>query len=180
MAIDNHFKTVALQDAQTKRVVYTSALTNLSLAGSMAFQHPDHTTVSPLVLSDGVETRLTFPTRDLVTFSMFEHEPRIGSALYPIWDFDNSVVRSYPENRFNDYKIRLQCTARSVTSGTGHSLESILRIPSDIAIQRRVYTMVKGVNPQRADLNLEFYVDEVSETDGLEIYLEANDRDWET
>ena len=173
MARTNHPKIVSIIDTKTKKEIFTSSLGNLSLAGWEAFQDPTYTTINPLGLVEGVETRIIFPAENTMTFPQFTRRPVKGAKVYPLWDFDNNVFVSYKDNRLNVYDVRLQFSARTSTAATGVAVESIIRIPNGISILRESEPLNKGTQSQRVSYRLSFYVDETTEVDGLELYLEA-------
>lgn len=172
MSKQNHPEIVSLRDAQTGREVFASSLGQFALAGSEAFQHPTHLTDAPLTILQDVETRITFPTAGL-TFPFFDRQPQIGSTAYPLWDFTNSVFRSYPANRGGNYAVRFQFSARAASAATGVACEAVVRIPNSISIIREVDTLNKGTQGQRVNFELNFYVDQGTELDGLELYVQA-------
>lgn len=162
-----------IHDLDTGRQIEASAMTQFRLAGWMGWQHPDYTTSSPLTILPDVDQRITFPSRELVAFPQFVREPQIRGVKYPLWDFDNNVVRSYPENRFSRYKLRIQCTARAVSAASGTGLTAKVRIPNSITIVGDTKSLIKGTQPTRTLWELSFYADQVSETTGFEIYIEG-------
>ena len=158
-------------DRQTKRQVYASSLTEFSLAGWEAFQSPTHTEVSPLLLVQDVPTKITFGTP--VLFGRFEHQPQIGSAKFPIWDFSDQKFLSYHENIYGSNTTRLQFVAEAITAASGVSVEVSLSVPTYLTIYRVSKPLVKGTNPQRVVDTVEFYYDEFTRDNGCEIYLTA-------
>lgn len=168
----------SLIDNQTGKQVYTSSLSGKSLAGWQAWLDSRYTTDSPYILSQGVEQLLEFDESQR-SFIQETETPRIGSKLFSLWDYTNNKLSFYKPQICGLYSVRLQCTARALTSGSGKGIETILRVPEGIAIYREVKPTLKGTSPQRISFNIPFYVTQSEIDNGLEIYLQAINDNFE-
>lgn len=169
MASDNNIKSVVLQDAQTKEEVYLSALTKFKLAGWENFQDSLYTEANRLVVADNTAVKVEFTQP--VEFPNFNQQPTIGNRNYPIWDFDNQRIQSYTENNECVGTMRLQYVVEAATAATGVAMETALTIPNYLTIYRRTVPIVKGTAPQRIVETVEFYYDQNTIDNGIEVYL---------
>jgi len=158
-------------DLVTKKTIWGSSLATLSNAGYEAFQDDTYTELAPLVLAEGVETRITFDKNNL-SFLEDGYMPRKGDTFYNLWDFDNNVMAVNKGSEGTIYSIRLQAIGKAATSAAGIGCEAIIRIPNDIAIVRRTYPLLKGNQNQRLYWDLQFYVSEEDVERGFELSLE--------
>ncbi|APC44416.1 hypothetical protein [Pseudoalteromonas phage PH357] len=156
-------------DRQTKRQVYASSLTEFSLAGWVNFQDSQYTPSNKLTISDGVASKLTY--EQPVLFPQFDREPQIGSTKYPIWDFTDQKIISYPENNLGNCSARVQFVVEAITSAAGVAVEIALVVPNFLTIFRETKPIVKGTDPQRLTFNLPFFYDQNTIDNGVEIYL---------
>ncbi len=158
-------------DNQTGRSVHATALSNFELAGWENFQDSLYTPLNKLTLLEDVAQKVTFNTPLL--FTNFERQPQIGVTKYPIWDTTFQRVNSYKENIFGNCSIRLQFVAEATSNSNGVAIEVSLTIPNYLTIYRDAKPLVKGKTPQRVVNNIDFYLDQNSIDNGVEIYLTA-------
>lgn len=158
-------------DLVTRKTIWGSSIATLANAGYEAFQDDTYTEASPLALAEGVETRIIFNKNNL-SFIDEDYKPRIGSTYYDLWDFDNDVIKVNDDSDGTIYSVRLQAIGKAATSAAGIGCEAIIRIPSDIAIARRMYPLLKGDQNQRLYWDLQFYIKEDDIDRGFEISLE--------
>lgn len=167
----NHIKATSIIDTQTGGEVFTSALRQFQLAGWENFQDSQYTQGSPLLLLDGVSQKVTF-TAPLI-FPNFERQPRRGSTLYPLYDFTGQKIITYDENNLCNYALRLQLTCQPTTAPQGMALEASLEIPSVVTIYRHAQPLSKGTDPQRMVYSVDFFADERTRDEGVEVWLTA-------
>lgn len=168
----------SLIDHQTGRQVFASSLVGKALSGWTAWQDARYTTDSPYTLVNDVEQRLEFDSTQL-EFLQNGELPRAGSKIFPLWDFDTNKLLFYKQQIGGLFNIRFQATARALTSGSGKGVEVILQIPNSIAIFREVKSTLKGTSPQRVSFNIPFYVTQGNVDNGLELYLQALNDNFE-
>ena len=168
---DNNIKTVVISDSQTGRSVHTTALSNFELAGWENFQDGLYTPSDKLTLAQNVPTKLTF--NEPLLFTNFTRQPQIGVTKYPIWDMNDQMIRSYPQNNNGGCSARIQFVAEPASSATGVSIEVSLTIPTFLTIYRESKPLVKGTAHQRISDILEFFFDQNSTDNGIEVYLTA-------
>lgn len=168
MAIDNHFKTVVLQDAQTKKTVNLASVVKMEGAGYHGFQDTVYNGTNKLLINEGVQTTLSFNN---VNFKK-EFLPQIGTTSYPLYDFDNQLILSYPEFKNSLCRIRLQFVAENSTAAAGQGVRVSLYSPSGgFSLDRNTVALLKGADePQRVRELFTFYADEVTDQ-GLEIRI---------
>lgn len=166
---DNNIKTIIITDPQTKRQVYTSSLTNFRLAGWENFQDSLYTSTNKRTILDGVDTKVEF--NQPVLFPRFEKQPRIGNKLYPIYDFDEQKIVSYPENDLDNCYVRFQIVVEALTAATGVGIECSLVIPNYLTIYKESETLIKGTAAQRISFKLPFYYDQNTIDNGVEIWI---------
>lgn len=171
MPLANTLYVTKLVDNQTKREVMASSLTSLSMNGWHSFFDTQYTSGAPLTLPEGVETRLLFD-RGSLDFVQEDYRPRIGNQFFDLWDFDNNVIHAPEDAEGTVYSLRAQAFAKAATAGTGIGCELVIRIPSGIAIERKMYTMLKGTDSQRLDWTLKFYVTKEDVDRGFELYFQ--------
>lgn len=166
---DNNIKTITITDPQTKRQVHTSALTNFRLAGWENFQDSLYTESNKRTIPESVDTKIEF--NQPVLFSQFDKQPRIGSKLYPIYDFTEQKIVSYPENDLDNCYVRFQVVVEAQTNATGVGVECSLVIPNYLTIYKESASLIKGTNAQRISFKLPFYYDQNTIDNGVEIWI---------
>jgi len=165
-------------DHQTGRQVFASSLAGKALGGWSAWLDDRYRSSTPYDAIEDVEQILEFDSTQL-DFVQTEQLPRIGSTTFPMWDFDNHRLLFYKQQVGSLFNIRLQCTVRAGSTGTGKGMEVIMRIPGSIAIYREVKPTLKGTSPQRVSFNIPFYVTQDDVDNGLELYWQALNDDFE-
>lgn len=158
-------------DLVTKKPIWTSSLATLSNAGWQSFQDTVYTEAAPLVLSEGVEQRITFDINRL-SFEASQ-KPRIGNTFYDLWDFNSDKILAHKHSEGTQYKVRLQAIGKASTATAGVGCEAIVRLPNDIAIVRKMYPMLKGNQNQRLYWDLQFYITQDDIANGFELYFES-------
>jgi len=178
MATDNKLKIIQLIDAQNKEVIHASSLRHFELAGWESFGHPDYTLATPLELSEGVETLVTFPSEDLTTYPQFSRRPSIGATKYPLWDFTDNKFRAHKQNPYANFTVRIQGIVRTKSATAKSAIEAVVRNPS-IAILREQRPLIKSNDWQRATAQLDFYWTPEDIEDGFTLSINAIGDDLE-
>ena len=158
-------------DRQTKREIYSSSLTQFSLAGWEEFQDGLYTPDNKLSLLEGVSQKITFNT-PLIS-PKFDRRPVVGKQTFPIWDFENNKILSYEENKDCCCSIRLQLTAEPVTNATGVALALSLVIPNVTTFYIDTKPLLRGNIAQSIDFTVPFYFDQATIENGIELYVES-------